>query len=259
VYALQAIHFETNSSVPLAINSQGGSFPVTRHSVVLAAQSDDAATRARAMEAVTGVYWKPVYKYVRMKWNLATDDAADFTQEFFTRLLEKEFLDSYDSSKGRLRTFLRTCADRLFMKQMRDSNRLKRGAGSANLALDFDEAERELAKVAGSESPEDSFDKEWVRSLFALGLQRVRETCESEGKLIHFALFERYDLNEEDSKPSYAQLGVEFGLAATDVTNYLAYVRREFRRCVLEQLREMTASDDEFRREAQSLLGVDAG
>jgi hypothetical protein len=45
-------------------------------------------------------------------------------------------------------------------------------------------------------------------------------------------------------------------LAATDVTNYLAFARREFRRCVLDQLREMTASDEEFRREAQALLGV---
>jgi hypothetical protein len=75
--------------------------------------------------------------------------------------------------------------------------------------------------------------------------------------LIHFTLFELYDLNDEDSKLSYAQLAGEFGLAATDVTNYLAFARREFRRCVLEQLREMTASDEEFRREAQSLLGVD--
>lgn len=193
-----------------------------------------------------------------MKWNLGSDDAADFTQEFFTRLLEKEFLDSYDSNKGRLRTFLRTCADRLFMKQMRDSNRLKHGAGSVHLALDFDEAERELAKVAGTASPENSFDKEWVRSLFALGVQRLRASCESQGKLIHFALFQRYDLDDGDSKPTYAQLAAEFGLSATDVTNYLAFARREFRRCVLDQLREMTATDEEFRREAQFLLGVDA-
>jgi DNA-directed RNA polymerase specialized sigma24 family protein len=81
----------------------------------VAAQGDDPATRSRAIEAITAAYWKPVYKYVRMKWNLATEDAADFTQEFFTRLLEKEFLDSYDSRKGRLRSFLRTCADRLFI------------------------------------------------------------------------------------------------------------------------------------------------
>ena len=86
---------------------------MTRHSLVLAAQSNDPATRSRAIEAIAAAYWRPVYKYVRMKWNIAPEDAADFTQEFFARLLEKEFLDSYESSKGRLRTFLRTCADRL--------------------------------------------------------------------------------------------------------------------------------------------------
>jgi RNA polymerase sigma factor (sigma-70 family) len=230
---------------------------LTHHSVVWAAQSADPVARARAIEAITAVYWKPVYKYVRMKWNIATDDAADFTQEFFTRLLEKEFLDSYDSNKGRLRTFLRTCADRLFMKQVRDSHRLKRGAGNAHFPLDYEEAEQELATVPSSESPEDRFEKEWVRSLFTLGLQRLRASCESGGKMIHFELFVRYDLEDGDLKPSYAQLATEFGLAATDVTNYLAFARREFRRCVLEQLREMTATDEEFRREAQALLGVE--
>jgi RNA polymerase sigma factor (sigma-70 family) len=242
----------------LSTNLQGENFPLTRHSVLLAAQSDDAATRSRAIEAIATAYWRPVYKYVRMKWNIPADDAADFTQEFFIRLLEKEFLDSYDSRKGRLRTFLRTCADRLFMNQLRDSQRLKRGAGALHLALDFEQAELELATAANSESPEESFDKEWVRSLFALGLERLKAGCESSGKMTHYALFERYDLDDSGPRPSYAQLAAEFGLSTTDVTNYLAFARREFRRCVLDQLREMTANDEEFRREAQALLGVDA-
>ena len=239
------------------MTSQGENFPLTRHSVVLAAKSDDPALRSRAIEVIAAAYWKPVYKYVRMKWGIDGDAAADFTQDFFTRLLEKEFLDSYDSSKGRLRTFLRTCADRLFMNQARDSNRLKRGAGSPHLPLDFNEAEQELATVPRSESPEERFDKEWVASLFGLGLERLRARCESEGKMIHFELFQRYDLDDAEPRPSYAQLATEFGLAATDVTNYLAFARREFRRCVLDQLRQMTASEEEFRREAQALLGVE--
>ena len=229
---------------------------MTRHSLVLAAQSKDPATRSRAIEAIAAAYWRPVYKYVRMKWNIAPEDAADFTQEFFRRLLEKEFLDSYESSKGRLRTFLRTCADRLFMNQVRNSKRLKRGVGRAHLSLDFMEAEQELATELRSGSPEDSFDREWVRSIFVLGLARLQARCESGGKLIHFELFERYDLEDADPKPSYAQLATEFGLATTDVTNYLAFARREFRRCVLDQLREMTTSEEEFRREAQALFGV---
>lgn len=198
-----------------------------------------------------------MYKYVRMKWNVPADDAADFTQDLFIRLLEKEFLDSYDPSKGRLRTFLRTCADRLYMNQNRDSKRLKRGAGIVHLSLEFHEAERELAAASPCESPEDCFDKEWVRSLFVLGLHRLRASCASRGKTVYFELFERYDLRDADPKPSYAQLAQEFGLSATDVTNYLASARREFRRCVLDQLREMTASEDEFRREARVLLGVE--
>jgi RNA polymerase sigma factor (sigma-70 family) len=246
-----------SDSPPLSLRSQSGSFPPTRHSVVQAAQSEDPAARSRAIEAITAAYWKPVYKYVRMKWTISSENAADFTQEFFTRLLEKEFLDSYDSRKGRLRTFLRTCADRLFLNQARDSERLKRGGGCAHFPLDFAEAEQELASVPGSETPEDYFDQEWVRSLFVLGLERLRTNCESGGKLLQFQLFERYDLSDADPKPSYARLAREFGLAVSDVTNYLAFARREFRRSVLDQLREMTASEEEFRREAQALLGVE--
>ena len=76
--------------------------------------------------------------------------------------------------------------------------------------------------------------------------------------MVHLQLFERYDLENSDPKPSYADLAKEFGLPPTDVTNYLAFARREFRRCVLDQLREMTASEEEFRREARVLLGVDS-
>jgi len=243
----------------VADHAQGGSFPATRHSIVAAAQSNDPTERSRALEAIMAAYWKPVYKYIRRRWGVTTEDAQDLTQEFFARLLEKDFLDAYDPDKGRLRTFLRTCVDRLYWNQSRDAQRLKRSGGSSPLALDFEEAERELAKVAVPESIEEYFEKEWVRSLFSLALQRLRRQCESGGKAIHFALFERYDLAEQDaSRPSYAQLAREFGLAITDVTNYLAFARREFRRSALDQLREMTANEEEFRREAQALLGADS-
>jgi len=206
------------------------------------------------VEAIASAYWRPVYKYLRVRWRIDPEDARDLTQEFFARLLERNFLDSYEPDKGRLRTFLRTCADRLFLNQSRAAQRLKRGGEAVHLALDFDVAEKELA-VAHSESPEDLFEREWMRALFALAVERLQAHCAAAGKARHFELFERYDLDESGNL-SYADLAREFNLATTDVTNYLAYARREFRRAVLEQLREMTGSEDEFRREAQSLLGV---
>ena len=41
------------------------------------------------------------------------------------------------------------------------------------------------------------------------------------------------------------------------MTNQLAFARRELRRLVLERLRALCASDNEFRLEARELLGVE--
>ena len=48
----------------------------------------------------------------------------------------------------------------------------------------------------------------------------------------------------------------ELGLPATQVTNHLAWARRELRRLVLDRLRVLTGCEAEFREEAQSLFGV---
>jgi len=242
----------------LAPNHQGDAFPLTRHSVVVAAQSHDPRDRERALDAITSSYWRPVYKYVRMRWRLEREDAEDFTQDFFSRFMEKDFLASYDPAKGKLRTFLRTCIDRLFMNQTRDAHRQKRGDTAMHVSLDFEEAEHELAVAAHMESPEDYFEKEWVRTLFALAVEKLRAHCQTAGKTTQFALFERYDLGDAEARPAYAELALEFNLAVTDVTNYLAFARREFRRCVLDQLRDMTGSDEEYQRESSALLGVEA-
>jgi RNA polymerase sigma factor (sigma-70 family) len=246
----------------LAPNQQGDAFPLTRHSVVAAAQAHDLQERVRALDAITSAYWRPVYKYVRLRWRLEREDAEDFTQDFFSRLLEKDFLASYDPAKGKLRTFLRTCIDRLFLNQTRDAHRQKRGNAAVHVSLDFEEAEHELAASTQAGSPKDYFEKdyfekEWVRTLFALAVERLRAQCQLAGKTMQVTLFERYDLGDAEERPSYAALAQEFNIAVTDVTNYLAFARREFRRCVLQQLREMTGSDEEFNREAQSLLGVE--
>jgi hypothetical protein len=52
-------------------------------------------------------------------------------------------------------------------------------------------------------------------------------------------------------------LALEFALPVTQVTNSLAWARREFRRHVLETLRGLCGSDEEFRAEVRELLGSD--
>jgi len=235
-------------------------FPLTRRSVVRAAASGDPETRRRAFETLVAAYWKPVYKYLRLKWGAPEEDAEDLTQGFFARALEKGFFDRFDPGRARFRTYLRTCLDGFVANERKSAQRLKRGGGAEHVSLDFAGAEAELGRPAAPEGDmEEYFRREWVRSLFGLAVEALRRRCAEAGKSVPFALFERYDLDGPDAErgPSYAELAREMGIPETQVTNHLAWARREFRRLVLEALEEATGSEEEFRAEARQLLGID--
>jgi len=235
-----------------------GNFPATRWSAIEAARSADPDERRRAFDRIVSIYWKPVYKYVRARHGRSAEDAQDLTQDFFASLFDRGTLDAYEPDKARLRTFLRSCVDALVANADRDARRLKRGGGARPLSLEFELAEGELARTGlpSPERPDDFFEREWVRSLFSAAVSQLRASYDAKGRGVAFALFARYDLDDaQPGRPTYAELALAYGLAITDVTNYLAAARRDFRRISLELLRETTASEDEFRREARSLLG----
>ena len=233
-------------------------FPVTNHSAIAGARSDDQIVRRRAFDTILASYWKPAYKYVRLKWQADNEDAKDLTQGFFANAFEKNHFASYDAGKASFQTFLRTCLDGFVANERKAGRRLKRGGDMDHYQLDFAAAEDELAAHAATTlSPEDYFHREWVRWMFTMSVDLLRQRCDASGRSAHFQLFERYDLSDDNAGVSYASLGKEFGLEPTTVTNYLAAARRDFRRIVLEKLREITATDEEFRTEARSLLGVD--
>jgi RNA polymerase sigma factor (sigma-70 family) len=233
-------------------------FPLTRWSVIESARSPQPEQRQRALDVLVSAYWKPVYKYIRLHWGKPNEEAKDLTQDFFTRLIEKNLLDRFDPAKARLRTYLRVCVDGMVMNTDKAAQRQKRGGDVAILPLDFASAEGELIEVpiAGPGGPEEFFAKEFARSLFGLSVDRLRNECEAKGKSLHFRLLELYDIDEGGKQLTYEEVARRFGIKPTDVTNYLAYARKEFRRIVLEELRAMTANEEEFRREAQTLLGV---
>jgi RNA polymerase sigma factor (sigma-70 family) len=242
----------------------GDRFPPTRRSVIEAVRSIDAEERERALEALCAAYWKPVYKHIRLRWNRPADEAQDLTQGFFLEVLERKLLEEFDPKKSRLRTYLRVCVDSFVSNENKAGRRQKRGGNVPHVALDFAAAEEELggaaldaASIPSPESLEEFFEKEWIRSLFGLAVEELRQLCVARERERTFHLFEAYDL-EGNEKISYEQLSKDYGIPVTDVTNALAWARREFRRIALERLRELCGSEEEFQREARAAFGWDA-
>lgn len=234
------------------------SFPATRLSVVQRTRSGDEETRQVALAAIIEAYWKPVYKYLRVKWSLTPEEASDLTQEFFTSVLEKDVVEKYDPAKARFRTYLRMCVDGLASNARKAERRLKRGGGVTIVPLDFETAEGEMAthEPAVAADVDELFYRDWVRALLERSVADLKRAADDAGRPAMFEVFARYDLlDDRDTRPTYAEIARDLGLTAATVTNHLAAMRRQFRAIVLERLRELTSSEEEWQAEAARLLG----
>ena len=242
------------------LGGAAAAFPATHCSLIRAAGGADPALQRQARDALIAAYWKPVYKYLRVRWQSGNEDAKDLTQAFFAAAMEKAFFDSFDPAKARFRTFLRLCVDGFVAKERRAAGRLKRGGGAVVLPLDFEAAEGEVTRqTPAAAEPDEFFRQEWLRGLFAASVEDLRGRYAAEGMDVRFRLFEQYDLDgpEAVERPSYARLAADFGLSEGQVANHLAGARRQFRQFLLERLRASTGDEEEFRQEARRLFGRD--
>jgi DNA-directed RNA polymerase specialized sigma24 family protein len=233
-------------------------FPPTRYSVIERLRNDDAVERSAAFGDLVLGYWKPIYKHLRATWRMGPEDAQDLTQAFFSDAFEKGWLEKYEPGKARFRTFVRVCVDRFAMNARQAASRAKRGGDVRMVSLDFDQAEREVrAQSLSAPADADSFFRqEFVRALFQRAIDATRIEMEESGRTAHFTLFTRYDLDPAQGV-SYAGLAHELSLTESQVTNYLSLVRRTFRTHALTALRAICGTEEEFRREARELFGME--
>lgn len=269
----------------------GQAFPPTRHSVVVDVRSADPAVRERGLRTIADAYWRPITTYLRLRWRVEPEEAEDLCQAFFVALLERDLVSRFDADRARFRSYLRTCLDRFVLNAREADGRIKRGGEFRFVPLEVETeggGARPREVAADGDDPEELFRQEWMRTLFARAVNALRAQCEASGREAQFAVFERYDLHDVDRsrtedagsadlpsndpdaaeapsvrapaaqrRPSYADLSNELGIPVTKVTNDLHAMRNRFRAIVLDTLRELTATDEEFRAEARDLFGVD--
>src|SRR4051812_14712716 len=93
-----------------------GTFTTTHWSVVVAASIPGDPAHQEALANLCRSYWLPVYAYIRRRGHKPAD-AQDLTQEFFARLLAKDWLAGIEPRGGRFRSFLLTAVSRFLLNQ----------------------------------------------------------------------------------------------------------------------------------------------
>ncbi|NUQ11601.1 MAG: sigma-70 family RNA polymerase sigma factor [Gemmatimonadaceae bacterium] len=226
-------------------------FPDTRVSLVENLSSADASARDRAVGLVVAAYRAPVVAVLRRQWSLDLADAEDLAHDFFAHALERAWLSRYDPARGRFRTFLRTCLQAYASTAHEAAGRQKRGGHLRPVALD------DASLLSIPPDVDRLFEQEWARSVMTIALERLRQECQAAGRASTFDVFHAHDVDGADAEapPRYADIAARFGLPVTQVANFLHWARTRFRAHVLSTLRELTASDAEFREEARALLG----
>lgn len=231
-------------------------FPPTHQSVIERVRSTDADIRRLAFGDLAGGYWRASYHYLRLQWHLSAEDAEDAVQAFFTTAFEKQYLEKFDPGKARFRTFLRTCLDR-FAQNLRKAERAaKRGGGAQLLSLDFAGAEREIPRlppVIGD--AERFFHDETIRALFTRAVERMRRDFSAANRPVVMDVFERHDLSP-GATTTYATIAADLSLSVAQVTNHLHTARQAFREAALDELRAISASDEDFHDDARALFGA---
>jgi RNA polymerase sigma-70 factor (ECF subfamily) len=232
-------------------------FPETVWSSLLGTEGPRTPAREADLNQLVGIYWRPVYKYVRTAGGASIEDAKDLTQEFFGYLLEGGVLAKYDREKGRFRSFLKAVLANFLSTHRRDASRLKRGGGRPVASLDVDGLET-AAFVAERQryTPDQIFDRQWAHEILSESLAEMRRQLAEENRAVSVQVYESYNgISPSDAgSPTYASIGRTLGLSEQQVKDHLAYARARLEKILRERLSLRVASGRELSDEIRDLL-----
>jgi RNA polymerase sigma factor (sigma-70 family) len=231
-------------------------FATTRWSVVLAsAGSQGEEQKAReALNQLCESYWRPVFAFI-CRHGHSTADAQDLAQDFFVMVLEGNLLKLADPHRGRFRALLLKALQNFLRESARTARARKRGGNIRFISWDDWMAaapSRFSISPAALESwsPERLFDLRWAATVTEHALRRLREECESNGRLRVFDALSSC-LGAERTDVSYSNIAATLGIEEPTVKKLLHRLRQRYRELLRGEVAETVADpaevDDEIR------------
>jgi RNA polymerase sigma-70 factor (ECF subfamily) len=233
--------------------TRSAQFHTTRWSVVMRAQSTPKGAADESLESLCRQYWPPLYAYVRGRGH-PPHDAQDLTQEFFARLLEKNWLAAADRSKGKLRSFLLTAMKRFLANEWDRSHAAKRGGLRDITSIDTEEGEQLLASAA-TLPEEPAFDRTWALTVLHSTLRRLRAEYEQAGKLREYERI-KPALTSLRGEIDYDAVAADLRVLPASARSLVHRLRKRFRELSREEVAGTVATPEEIDDEMRTLVAA---
>lgn len=238
----------------VGLDHWGDSFPSTHWSLVIDGAGEDSATQ-RMLERLCGRYWYPLYAYLR-KRGCPSQDAQDFTQGFFAKMLEGDGLAKADRNRGRFRSYMIGAMNHFLSDERAKANAQKRGGGRKPVSIDEELAERRFRNEPVDDlSPEKLFDREWALALLQDVYERLQAGYARQGKARAFEVLGEF-LTAKPDKGTYPVLAERLGTSPGNVRVMVTRLRERYQRVLRETIAETVSSPDEVEAELKHLLGA---
>lgn len=236
-----------------AADGRARAFETTHWSAVLTAKEAPGSTEAAAaLELLCRTYWPPLYVFVRRR-GYSPEDAKDLTQQFFARLLEKDYLRAVQPARGKFRTFLLTTLEHFLANEWTRSRRLKRGGGQALFSLDDGLAEAAYQlEAANAIAPERVMDRRWAMTVLAEAMANLAAECIAAGKQ---PLFEglKHTLTGEKAEGTLREVAEQLGMTPGAVKIALHRLRRRYGELLREEVARTVARPEDVDEELRHL------
>jgi RNA polymerase sigma-70 factor (ECF subfamily) len=241
----------SNQTTPAA--APHDTFATTHWTAVIAAGDRSTPQSEKALAELCGIYWYPLYAYVRRRGH-SREDAEDLTQSFFARLLERNYLDGLSAEKGRFRAFLLASLKNFLANEWDKSRRQKRGGPLPALSLDWQSADsRYQIEPADHLTPDRIYDREWALALLERVLTRLRDESAAVGKTRLFDHIKPFLTADKNSVP-YPQVAASLSMAEGAVRVAVHRLRRRYRELLRDEISQTLSDPAQLADEMQALL-----
>jgi RNA polymerase sigma factor (sigma-70 family) len=230
-------------------------FATTRWSLVLTAAGGESSRSRQALGELCEAYWYPLYAFIRRRGH-TPEQAADLTQGYLLRVLEKGYLKQVTPEAGKFRSFLFASVQHYLSNQHDRERAVKRGGGRTPLSLDADAAEgRYRIEPADGLTPERLFERRWALEVLQRAMARLREEAVRTGDARRFEKLKTY-VTGEDSAPAYREAAAELGMTETAVAVAVHRMRKQFGQRLRNEIAETVADPREIDEEIRHLLAA---